>query len=301
MNISDLQITASIFTSIFTTLVTLLIASFNPRLKDYFDRRFQLFRLKSEHEYEQRREVKRILSKNKIQLLNACEELNCRLWNFTEIYSNRWHCIDAIDVKEHYYLVSFIYRLIAVFAWVRKIEKEMIYLDTTFSIEEDLDFIKYLRLLPQILCDAELFNGYEYDRSIAKDHFFRGQLESLAESFVVDNKVCDFTNFCKKFDNYIEEIAPVCRFLNDMSPEENRLRWDRLQILHITIMAFLNTFGYDFQYTSVDKINRITSTPRKSRLLNSFSEMVCRMKLDNQSELKNILKAAIYSNDWDKL
>lgn len=132
---NNLLITA--FISIFTTLITLLIALFAPKLKEIFDRRFQLFKLQSEHEYEQRREVKKILSKNKIQLLNACEELNHRLWNFYgENYLKKWHQISDIDVHEHYYFVSFIYRFIAVFVWVRKIEKEMVYLDTTFAFKK---------------------------------------------------------------------------------------------------------------------------------------------------------------------
>lgn len=294
MDFNNSQIVATIFTSVFTTLITLLIALFAPKIKDLFDRQFQLFKLKSEHEYEQRKEVKKILSKNKIQLLNSCEELNHRLWNFFgENYPKKWHHIDDIDVEEHYYFVSFIYRFIAVFAWVRKIEKEMIYLDTTFALQEDLEFIKYLRLLPQILYDAELYQGYEYERSKATDHFFRGQIESLAESFVVENNICDFTYFCNQVDNYAENITPVCRFLNGISPEEKRLRWDRLQILHITIMAFLNAFGYDFQYTSMDKIKNITSIPRKSRLLGNFLKIVYRIKLDEQSELKNILNTVI--------
>ncbi|WP_371380437.1 hypothetical protein [Sporomusa aerivorans] len=268
-------------------MITLIIALFTPKLKELFDRQFQLFKLQSEHEYEQRKEVKKILSKNKIQLLNACEELNHRLWNFYgENYLKKWHKIDVIDVYEHYYFVSFIYRFIAVFAWVRKIEKEMVYLDTTFALQEDLDFIKFLRLLPQILYDAELYKGYSYERSMATDHFFRGQLENLAEKFITEDRVCDFTDFCKNFNAYIDEIIPVCNFLNDISPNEDRLRWDRLQILHITIMAFLNTFGYDFQYTDVDQIDKITSIPRKSRLLNNFLDMVRRMKLENQIELK---------------
>lgn len=97
--------------------------------------------------------------------------------------------------------------------------------------------------------------------------------------------------------NQVFGLLHYLPYLADMTNHENeeRLRWDRLQILHITLMAFLNTFGYDFQYTSLDEINRITSISRKSRLLNNFSKLVCRMKLDNQSELKNILKTVMLS------
>lgn len=214
------------------------------------------------------------------------------MWNFFgDNYPKGWHSIEDVNPEEHYYFVSFVYRLIVVFAWIRKIEKEMVYLDTTFSQEEDLDFIKFLRLLPQILYDAELFKGHEYERGYASDHFFRGQLESLAESLITVDGVCDFSSFRNHYREYSDAMQPVCRFICGISPDEERLRWDRLQILHISIMALLNSFGYDFQYTAIDKLSLISSKPRKTRLLKNFSEMVYRIKLENQVELKRILKS----------
>ena len=258
--------------------------------KSFWDKYFLIFKLDQEYKYEQRKKLKEILSKSKIQLLNSCESLNFRLWNFTTHYRDKWHSVNGDYNCGGYYFTSFVYRFIVVFAWIRKIEKEMVYLDTTIATKKDMEFIKFLRLFPQVLCDVMLFSGFDYDPNVQKDHFFVHNLEHMSESIIKDDSVYIYPEFEKHFKEIQENINHACYFIDGISPDEDRLRWDRLQILHITIMIFLNTFGYDFQKTSDDKFKELIGKPRKSRLIRNFIEMIKRNKLSKQREFKHILK-----------
>jgi hypothetical protein len=251
------------------------------------DRYFLTFKLEQEHKYEQRKALKQILSKNKIQLLNCCESLNFRLWNFSTHYKDKWHDVSGCyDRPKDYYFRSFVYRFVAVFAWVKKIEKEMVYLDTTIATAKDMEFVKFLRLFPQTMCDLILFKEFEYDPNCQKDHFFADYFGQMSESFINGDSVCSVSEYEEHFQELGEGLNHVCRFIDGMSPDEDRLRWDRLQILHIVWMAFINTFGYDFQRTEEDKFKEIISKPRRTKLVANFVEMLEKNQLSKQKEFK---------------
>lgn len=270
-------------TSIVTICISLLFRSF-------WDKHFHVFKLEEEYKYEQRKKLKDILSRNKIQLLNSCESLNFRLWNFTTHYKDKWHYVSGKYDCGGYYFTSFVYRFIAVFSWIKKIETEMVYLDTTIATKNDMEFIKFLRLFPQLLCDLTLFKGFDYDSNYQTDHFFANNLDYMSESIIKGKSIYTYPEFERKMKELEEPISHVCCFIDGISPDEDRLRWDRLQVFHVVLMVFLNTYGYDFQKTSNDKFREIINSPRKSRLLNNFIEMVERNKLSKQKEFRKVIK-----------
>jgi hypothetical protein len=277
-----------------TAMITIFAA---PKVKSYFEKRFYLFKLETEYNYEQRKKLKGILSKSKIQLLNACESLNDRLWNFTTHYKDNWHNVQGkYNNKERYYFNSFVYRFVSVFSWIKKIEDEMVYLDTTIATKEDMDFVKFLRLFPLLVCDVHtLFKRFSYDPFEEKDHFFRHNLEVMAQCLIEDKdkdkSICTFSQFQEKLDEYMERLHSACKFIDGVSPdEEDGLRWDRLQVLHIALIAFINSFGYDFQRTSDDEIKGLLGEPRKSKLIANFVELVDKNGLSKQKELENIIR-----------
>lgn len=138
---------------------------------------------------------------------------------------------------------------------------------------------------------GECLPYYHYDKNYAYDHFFKNDFELMADCLFKENEICDFAEFEKSCSKHLPNLESMCRFLDGISPDENRLRWDRLQVFHICLMAFINAFGYDFQYTSKDKIKRIVSSPRKSRLMNNFMGLLERDKIHRQKEIKKIIKA----------
>ena len=84
-------------------------------------------------------------------------------------------------------------------------------------------------------------------------------------------------------------MTDICCFFDGISPNEERYRWDLLQIFHLTIIGFLNNYGYDFQQTTQDQIIEVIQTPRKSRLLNNFKILIEKNKLDDNKDINKIL------------
>jgi hypothetical protein len=272
------------------SVITVLLGFF---FKAWFERHFLIFKLESEHRYEQKKRIKEVLARYKTQLLDAGETLNHRLWNFSENYTENWHALPKSgDLSKHYYLASFVYRLLAFFAWVRQVESKMVHLDTTIASKGDLNFVKFLRLLTQTLCDLELFSGLEYDKSRATDHFFHNSFLHMCECFLRDDEVISFTEFRGNKGKYSDEAAPMVRFVGDMNPDEARLRWDRLQAFHYVLLMFMNSYGYDFQYTDKLKVRElIARQPRPNRVVGNLSALLSRMHLHQQKEVKRVLEA----------
>lgn len=269
------------------SLVTSILLFYINHLGEH---NFHIFKLESDHKYNERKKIKEILAKNKIQLLNSCESLNHRFWNLAKNYKNGWHSFESSEyLNKNYYIFSFGYRLLSVFAWVRKIEKDMVYLDTTIATKEDLEFIKFLRLFPQIMCDTRLYAKVEYNYNDATDHFFKNHFEKMSDLFIKDGDIITYSEFEKNYSNYLD-VYPIFKYLNGISPDENRFRWDRLQVLHIAILSFLNSYGYDFQYTDDEKLKEILYTPRLNRFMTNYEIMLKDFKLNNHKEVNRILE-----------
>ena len=58
-------------------------------------------------------------------------------------------------------------------------------------------------------------------------------------------------------------------------------------------MAFLNAYGYDYQYTESAKIRDIARRPRPSRLFRNFKLLLSRNRLDRQKAMRAAMKAAV--------
>jgi len=270
------------------SLVTVLLSFL---LKAWFERHFIIFKLESEYEYEQKKKTKEIIAKNKTTLLDAAESLNYRLWNFSENYVNNWHYTEDIStIPKQYYLSSFSYRILSFFALVHKTEKEMIYLDTTVASPTDLYFLKFLKFFTQVMCDDTLYNGLGYDSNVASDHFFRNHLVQMCECFWDKEKLMTFSDYKSDHQDCLQKTIHMPKFINGINPNEDRLRWDRLQSLHFVLIMFLNAFGYDFLYTDSYKIKSLLAkSPRPNKTFSNLTDMMQRMKLDQQKEVKKIL------------
>ena len=282
--LKDPKVIAAIIAAL-TSVITLFI------LKPFVEKRMLKFKLNEEHKYEQRKQIKEVLAKNKTQLIGSAEQLNHRLWNFRRNHSENWHKVSGDYFNsENYYFNSFIYRILAFYAWLRVIDKQMIYLDTTIASKDDLFFVKYLQIFPQIMCDLFLFRGFEFDPNSPKDHFFRNDFEDITLTLVSGDRVIQYSDFFDHLSQSKEQYIRLCAFIDGLSPDEERLRFDRLQLLHLTILAFLNKYGYDFQYTDDERVKNILDKPRKSRLLQNYAELIKRAKLQDEKEMKRMLK-----------
>ena len=279
------QIQAAIIAA--TTALMTTILSFIT--KSWIEKRVLINKLESEYKYDQQKDLKALLAKNKMRLLNSAEALNHRLWNFMENYSEPW-----LSSRGNYYN-SFVYRFITFFSYIRQIEKELIYIDSTFAGKEDLEFIKFLRTFPQLFCDVKLFQGEDYDKSLATDHFFRNNFENICDSFICQNIIVDYSNFLEDVGRYEHENKKLFDYFDSIGIDEPRYRFDLIKTFHLTLIAFLNTYGYDFQQTTLSQINEVIEIPRKSRLYKNYKDILVRNKLNNNIWIKKIINSKYFA------
>lgn len=253
----------------------------------FWDKYIHEYKIKIDHEYEQRKKIKETISKFKTPLLDSAELLNHRLWNFSSNCHNNWHTIDISDnIKSKYYLQSFCYRILAFLAWCIKFEKESLFLDSTLSSKEDLFFIKYIKTMRNIFSDASIFNGLNYDIEHDKDHFFRDDLVSMAELMITDTGVISFSKF-KEIDStkYQKMITYISTIMNDRGCN----KWHLINCFHFVLMAFLSKYGYDFQVTDKIKLLDLYSQQPKNKLVINFKKIIARSMLDQCEEIKKAM------------
>lgn len=289
MNNVDPNIITAIIAAI-TSIITIFL------IKPFTDKRLHLFKLREEFKSEQRKKIKNVLALYKSQLLKSCEVLNHRFWNFSSNYPKKWHCVDGDYQKECYYMHSFVFRILSVYARIKIIEDELIYFDTTISTKEDLILLKYFRLFQEVFCDLVIFKGEEYNDRYATDHFFRNHFEKMIDFVIkIDDKnqksIIDYSEFESKIGKSLNTpVINLFQFIDGISPTESRLRWHRLQLLHLSIMAFLNDFGYDFQYTEKEKLIQLKEKIGGYKLIDNFQLLIRRDKIESQKELMSIIK-----------
>lgn len=268
--------------------VTIVIFILRGAFKPLWERHFHKYKLKSEHEYEQRKNIKSAISKYKAPLLDAAESLNHRLWNFSGNCKHGWLIIDPMKTKhEQYYLYSFCYRFLAFFALCRKIEKELVYLDSTLSDKNDLYFVKYIKLMRNIFCDASIFKNLDYDVEHAVDHFFKDDLLSIVDSLITENGIMSFSEFDKLNTGKYQEVIS---YFSSISKGRDCNKWYMIHGFHFVLMAFLSAYGYDYQVTSKEKLKRIYNTTPKNIVTDSLLKIISDMYIDSCKQMKISIK-----------
>ncbi len=128
-----------------------------------------------------------------------------------------------------------------------------------------------------------------YDKSHQKDHFFHDCFGAI----------CSTINIKQSFPSYDEFVSHTIPkdlhdFLAGINPKENRYRWDLMQLLHFQIIIFLNTYGYDYQYTDNKKLNKLFKHKSiKLNLVEGFRRKLDLFKLTNQKEVIVFFKHVI--------
>lgn len=287
MEFTEPKVQSALIAAAVSILTLLLRAVTNP----IWERNFHKFKLESNYKYDQRKRVREAISKHKVPLLNSAESLNHRLWNFSKNAPKAWHIQkDGEDISEKYYLLSFCYRFLLFFSICRKIDLELIYLDSTVSTKKDLDFLKYLKLFPQIFSDTEIFKGTDYNHSVATDHFFSDEFRELVRVMSDDDdKTLSYSEFKKKVKE--KEFTNLISYFSGISANHSCLRWQLLNSFHFILMAFLNDYGYDFQKTSKVKILELAQSLPPNRLIKNACILIERVRLNNNKEVRKAISA----------
>lgn len=281
----------NIIVALISALTSIIVFFITLFTKKYFDSKILSSKLEIEHKFDQQKKVKEVLAKNKVHLNNACESLKKRIGNLQRKYDKGWLSINE-QTYDDYYHFSFVYRFLAVYAWIKIIEKEMIYLDTTISNKVDLEFIKFLKVFPRIM-SSDYLPIEDGEGEETQDHFYRDEMNDYSNFLICENGVISYSEFLSKLRKDNKKYKKLLDFFVKLNPEENRYRWDRIYFMQLSLVAFLNEFGYDFQYTPSDKLIKFYSLPRKSNYTKNYLELFADFKLTESSGFKPIKKIII--------
>jgi hypothetical protein len=257
-----------------TSLGTVII------FKPIVDRYLHKFQLKQNYIADQSKKIKDVLAINKAGLLKSGELLNNRLKNFAKNYDHNWLACSGNYSVDRHYMDTMVYRFLAFYGYIKIIERNLIYLDTTISQESDLRLLKYFRLFHEVMCDVDLFEGFKYDNNYQTDHFFTTPFDNMVNHLIVDKNVIDLDDFVAKKMETMPKIISVYQFFDSINPHENRLRCERLKSMHLILIAFLNEFGYDYQRTNKKQLAYLKSRLGDYKLLANLKNLAGKYKLN---------------------
>lgn len=266
-----------------SALVSLLLFILSAISKPLWEKYIHNYKLKADHEYAQKKKIKETIATHKIRLLDTAEHLNYRLWNFSKNIAHGWHHESQSSNADPYYLPSFAYRFTCFFAYCRKIEKEIVYLDSTISAKEDLVFIKYIKLFLQLFCDTSLLENSNYDHEHDTDHFFKDEFLSLLELMTKETELKSFNEFKTEKSHFTKIYSYIDTISNDCSCR----KWHTIQIFHFLLMSFLNAYGYDYQYTDRLKMKTLSLSKDKNIFIENIQPILERYSLNKEKNIKN--------------
>jgi hypothetical protein len=257
-----------------TSIATLVI------FKPIIDRYFLKFQLRQTYKAEQAKKVKDHIAIHKGILLQCVENLHGRLKNYAKNHSEPWLKANGNYIPERYYLDSTVYRFLVFFAQIKIIEKDLIYIDTVIAQKKDLRMLKYFKLFHIIMCDVDLFENHVYDANEETDHFFSNSFYSLSNSVIDNKQIIDFEEFIMKKPIIISKIEKIYKYFDSINPNESRLRCERLKILHLALIVFLNEYGYDYHKTDTKKLKFLKQKLGTYTLIDNFRKMIKKVKLN---------------------
>lgn len=215
----------------------------------YFKRKEISFKARMDYEYEQRKKSQELIGRYHGRLVSSANELSSRFWNLHENWGKGWLDLKGDYSDPQYYFMSTAYRLMSFFALIRMIETEAILLDGRTSTKKDVKFLDFVAAFKWVITDVDLYKGIPYNNFHASEHFFSDDLRRYAELCFLDKTCLTYTEF-KRGPMLNSEFAPVLKFIDGLAPRNGQLRWDRLVVLHLLLLAFLNKFGYPRQRTN---------------------------------------------------
>ncbi|ENP8455623.1 hypothetical protein ACEI25_002265 [Photobacterium damselae] len=285
-------VVSSIIVPALVSLVATVVTLF---LKSIAESKTHERKLSMDHKLSEKKKIKESISKHKTPVLNAFEELNHRLWNLGKTHQEEWHKLNGVYLQDDkYYFHSFVYRLSAVICWADKVDRDMVFLDTTISDKEDLDFLKFCKFVNIFLCQTSTYKGLDYNESQPVDHFYRHLLVKEANNLLNgEGRVISYSVFESDLSSKVKSMKGICQFIDSVSPTEERYRWGKLYCLQLLIVCFMNSYGYDFQKTTDNQIKEIIAVLKLHRhgdsMLQEFKEALKKQKLDTNDEISKLI------------
>lgn len=255
----------SLLVGVVTALVAAIAVVVATPLQYVFSRRALEHKLRSEYEYEQRKELRRLIGQYHGRLVEACDAWRHRMNNLYDHQAGGRMAVHGSYVEPDYYFGTTVYRFMTLAALARQFEAEAFYVDARIAEKEDLDILKYVKAFRWIMTDLELIRGLEYDTWEARDHFLNDRYRGLCDAFAVDGRLPSLAEFEARAGNE-PQLEPVLCFFDGLQENEERLRWDRLVAHHLLVAGFLNLAGYDMQHSDDEYLARAVGELRNPQV-----------------------------------
>jgi len=278
-------------TALATSLLTVIHSLFGAPLKYWLETRALRNKLATEYEYEQRKNLRDLIGRYQGRMLEAAETLSHRLWNLYENEGKGWLDVGGRYDGYSYYHSSFVYRFVGFYALTRRFESEAILIDSRIADEKDLDFLKFAKAFAWAICDVALFENIAYDTKYATDHFFRDRLRQICDDCVEGDKLLGYEEL-QSLLRTTSGFEVVFRFFDGLKKSEPRFRWDRLIAIHLLLLAFINSFGYDMQESTPEQFVEVAQQANNAQVLTNLGLWLPRLGL-RRNKSANLIEKAI--------
>ena len=263
----DVGVQAAIISAAVSIFIYILGA-----LANWFREKYMLsYKLKKEYTFNQKMHIKENLAKSKTPLIKAAEDLNYRLWNFSDNIDKGWHYNNDEEIKKPYYgyyLKSFVYRLLSFFYWIDKAENDIYDFDFSLADKSDQVYVKYVKTMENFFCEKLLIEDLIADNPEDSSHHFYKNVLSHFISYMENNgRLLTFDQFTSKVENDFSPIGFVFYYIREIQNNKNDPKYNIIMSFHLFLMLFLNKYGLDYQKTDRKKFHDIVEKKYKDKIV----------------------------------
>jgi hypothetical protein len=123
-------------------------------------------------------------------------------------------------------------------------------------------------------------------------NFFRNQFELFPDAIIKGDDIKSFSEYMNDISHNQKDLSHLYLYLDGISPdEENRKRWDRLHLLNLTLIIFLNNYGYDFQQTNGKNFKKILTEPKLCPYTGNLFKLFNEYHLEDNKQIKKLKRA----------
>jgi len=254
------------------------------------DKRALLHKLRTEYEYEQRRDLRQLIGRYHGGLVDVADAWHNRMENLYKHESERRLDVKGRYTRPDYYFSTTVYRFLALSSLARRFEAEAFFIDARIAEKNDLEFVRFVKAFRWLMTDLGLVEGLEYDPWRGTDHFFTDRFRVICDSCVIDGTVFSLPDFEERAGSD-PVLEPALAFFDGLCAEEPRLRWDRLVALHLVVMAFLNVVGYEIQRSTSEDFERVARHFHHTRIKHNLLAAIEKLGLLGNPEGERLARA----------
>lgn len=271
-----------------TAFVTTVVAA---PARFLVDKRLQHSQVEIEYEHEQRKALRSTIGTYHGRLLEAALDLHYRLINLRANWQAGWLAVDGkyrAPPHAQHYLRTTAFRFIRLAGLADRFEREAIVLDARIANGTDEAFVRYPKAFRWVMTDVALFKGLEYDASRSGDHFFTDHLRQLCSYAWESKDEIEFTEFEELLASSTE-LDELLEFFDGLEPSQ--LRWDRLMALQLLLMAFINTFGYEYQRSDESWLDDVVGHIGHVEVIDAMRAWIPKLGLGHDEGTKQVCDA----------